>query len=374
WAHFYLPNWLIALCFVLALWLVHRGLRNPQYLLVWVTAAGLVLGVAALARLNLAPMIALLGIAFFLLRDLRLTQRVLMFITLGLSSLAMLVLYTVLIHYPSTGTWTLNCQGGANLLVSAQAKGLDLVAANGPETQYYLQLLTLEPTRQISFTSESYPLWSIPGPWVTPEEYAAFMNQPSGAAATRVEQIYPGSLYYFLGPCETDRILYGVFKEGFQAQPLVWFSQVPVEVFNMLAQNPSFGTFYPVFLPRDYQVEYIGNNILGFQKAEGNYFDGQWVWRPGIWFYTNFFELWNAFKWLAPLALVWAFLSREWFYKVSAILLLASLVFLSFVGNPSPRLYAPLYPLTPLLIGGFLMWLTDLRVHWRPQKPILRRI
>jgi len=165
WAHFSLPNWLIAFCAVLTLWLIHRALLNQRRLLMWIALAGLAMGIATLARLNLAPIVALMGALFFTLRRIPLGQRWKMFLIFGFSSASVLMLYEVVIHYPSTGTWNLSCYTGTNLLVSVYLKDFNLSATNGPATQQLLELLTLKPTRKIEFTSEIYPRWSEGASW-----------------------------------------------------------------------------------------------------------------------------------------------------------------------------------------------------------------
>src|SRR6185369_13353688 len=57
WAHFYLPEWMIAFCMILGLWLIEQGLRRNRTLL-WTGIAGIVLGISSVARFNFAPMVA----------------------------------------------------------------------------------------------------------------------------------------------------------------------------------------------------------------------------------------------------------------------------------------------------------------------------
>ncbi len=356
WAHFILPNWMIAFCFVAALWLIHRGLQAEKRALLWVALAGVLLGWAALARLNLAPVVAVFGAAFFLLPGMSRWQQIRYFATLGISSVAVLLLYVILIHYPSTGTWSLSCYTGTNLLVSVYVKGFNLLAENGAATQEYLNWLTHQPPREVIFTSGIHPRWAEPGSWATAEEYAAFINQPGGTPEQTVTTVFPAQLFYYLGPCTTDQLLLEVHHEAVRTQPLRWLASIPADVLSMLVQ-PVTPIYDPLYLPRYEQIDFTGESRLGFREVEGEYYNGHTVWEPGIWFYSQVFNLWNGFKWLTPLALVWAFFSREWLYKASAIVLLAFLVLLSVFGNPLPRLYAPLYPLTPLLIGAFLSFL-----------------
>jgi len=364
WAHFWLPNWLIALCLVAALWCVARGLASRRRLLPWTAAAGLLCGVAVLARVNLAPVVAVLGLTFFALGALTWRQRAAMFATLGAVSAGVLALYTVTIHYPSTGTWSLSCYTGTNLLVSVYGKGFPLTADNGPATQHLLDLLTLTPPREIAFTGDIYPRWSEPGSWATPEEYAAFISQPYGQRAAQLTTVWPGSLFYYLGPCATDDLLLAVHNEAVARDPLRWLASIPLDVFNMLTQRQLPGLFWPWYLPHDDALTFSGGGTLGFYRADGaDFYSGQIVWRPGIWLFSHLFDAWNAFKWLAPLAAAWALLSRRWYYATSALLLLTFLALLSVFGNPAARLYAPVYPLTPIIIGGML---AALLARWRP--------
>src|SRR5690606_1295579 len=180
----------------------------------------------ALARLNLAPVIAVLGITFFLLSGVSRWQQLKLFVTLGVSSVAVLALYLALIHYPSTGTWSLSCYTGTNLLVSVHVKDFDLSASNGPETQEYLNLLTLRPPREIVFTSDIYPRWSEPGSWAAPEESAAFINQPIGTPAPRVTTVVPASRSYYLGAFATGQLMLEVHNEVVRAQLLRWLVSI----------------------------------------------------------------------------------------------------------------------------------------------------
>lgn len=354
WAHFALPNWLIALCLVAALWCVARGLAARQPLL-WTAAAGLLCGVAVLARINLAPVIAVLGLAFLGLRALPWRTRFSLFTVLGVASGGVLALYTAAIHYPSTGTWSLSCYTGTNLLVSVYSKGFPLTADNGPATQRLLDLLTLQPLREIEFTSAIYPRWSEPGSWAAPDEYEAFINQPYGQRADALDTVWPGTLFYYLGPCETDALLLAVHNEAVARDPLRWLVSIPVDVFNMLTQRQLRSWLPPWHLPHYDSLTFSGPGTLGFYRAHSDFYSGHIVWRPGIWLFSHLFGIWNLFKWLAPLAVIWALLrARCWYYTVSALLLLAFLALLSVFGNPAPRLYAPVYPLTSVVIGGML--------------------
>jgi hypothetical protein len=174
---------------------------------------------------------------------------------------------------------------------------------------------------------------------------------------TRLTAAWPGNLFYYLGPCETDALLRQVHDEAVRAQPIRWLVSIPVDILQMLVQQPRPGDFHPMYLPRIENLTFEGQNRWGFQRAHGDFYNGQWVWRPGIALFSLLFDVWNLFKWFTPIALLWALFSREWFYALPALLLIAFLISISIFGNPAPRLYAPLYPFTPLLIGGFAAWL-----------------
>ena len=369
WAHFALPNWMIAFCFVLAFWLIHRGLLRPQRLLVWVAVAGIFLGLASLARLNMAPAVAVVGVMFFALRRESLRRRFLMFTTLGVSSVAVLALYILFIHYPSTGTFNLSCYGGTNLLVSIYKKDFSITASNGPATEHLLNLLTLEPLQPLSFTSETYPRWSEPGSWATPEDRAAFLSQPYGTPPEQLPYVWPPTLFYYLGPCETDDLLGDVYAEAVQTQPLQFMGSIPPDVFNMLVQRPLLDiTFHPWYLSRVEQLTLGDAGPLGFYRVESDFYNGHWAWIPGITLFSSIYDVWNLVKWLTPLALVWALFSRSWFYGSAAVLLLAFLVSIAIFGNPVPRHYSPLYPLWPLLIGGMLAAMLRAIERWRSRQ------
>src|SRR5690606_39401480 len=105
---------------------------------------------------------------------------------------------------------------------------------------------------------------------------------------------------------------------------------------------PVTAQYNPLHLPHHDQINFVGESRFGFREAQGDYYNGHLVWQPGIWLYSQLFNLWNGLKWLTPLAIVWALFSKAWVYKASSIVLIAFLVLLSIFGNPLPRLYAPL--------------------------------
>lgn len=354
WAHFMLPVWWVAFGLVLALWLIERGWRIGQPLR-YTLLAGLVCGAAVLARANVIPVVAALGGLFLLYGERPLRQRLILFFTLGLTSAGMLLAYLLLIHYPSTGTLNLSCISGQNMLVSAFSKGLPITPANGPTTAYVFDFLTLESPVEITFFADTYDRWQQPGPWATPEEQAAFFDQPYGERAQTIRSIFPPEMFYYLGPCETDSRLRGVHHEAVAAAPGVWAAGVIADAASMLVQYPRLGgPFAPMYLPNAAGIVFESGGRLGFTPATGDYYNGQTVWQPGIRLYSAVFDVLQLLKWLTPLALVWAWRTGDRFYRTAAALLLVNILAIALLARPEPRYFAVLYPVYGLLIGAML--------------------
>ena len=108
---------------------------------------------------------------------------------------------------------------------------------------------------------------------------------------------------------------------------------------------------------------------MGFQRAFGRWehYTGQWVWRPGIEIFTTLWAPLNALRFLVLPALVWALFTRRRFYTTIAFLLLLYVTVLATVDSPEPRIYAIVYPLAPVLVGGMLL------AVWERLRPILGR-
>ncbi len=351
WAHFWLPEWWIAFCLIAGWWLIEQGLRRHRPVL-GTALAGMLLGAAALARLNFAPVIALLGLLLFALSGLTRRTRLLMFASLGVTSLSVIVLYVIAMQYPSTGTATLSCISGISLTESVEDKGLTIAPENGANSARYLDLLNHRAPREILFLSDTYGDWRNPEAWASPEEQAAFQRQD-------FEGGYPVSAYtlaYYLGPCAVDGLLRGVYLETVRAQPLAMAAGILRQAVAVLTQTPIDQSVVAATqgLPTFNSLTFESGGKLGFQRAIDGYYTGQWVWTPGIWLFSTLFPLINLLKWLTLPALVWAWRSREWFYRVAALLLLAWAFTISTVDQPEPRIYSALYPLTPILIGGMI--------------------
>lgn len=352
WAHLTLPAWLVAFCVVLALWMIHRGLLAASRLLWWVAGAGLVLGIAVLARMNLAPAVAVLGATFFLLSGITFRHRLALFTSLGVTSVGVLVIYLVLIQHPSTGTWSFSCIGSWNTMIGLAMKDVPIVPANGSATQRYYELVAREP-RHLSMLADTYPLWREPGPWVSPEEQAYFLAQQPAELDETLSTVIPGTLFYYLGPCATDQLLRQVTDEAFRAYPIESLLGVLKHVGQMLVYQP-FKGFDNQYLPSYVDVQFAEDGLFGFYAAAGNYYNGQIVWAPGIWLFSVILHPPLILFWLFPIALIWALWLRDWFYGSSSLVLLTFLLMVAIFARPEPRYYATLYPLTSVILGGFL--------------------
>ena len=109
--------------------------------------------------------------------------------------------------------------------------------------------------------------------------------------------------------------------------------------------------------------------MLGFQRAFGrwDHYTGQWVWRPGIEIFTSLWAPLNALRFLVFPALVWALFTRRRIYTATAFLLLLYVFVLAFVDAPESRIYAIVYPLGTVLVGGLLV------AVWERLRPRARR-
>jgi hypothetical protein len=346
WAHFYLPEWLIAFCLIFALWLL---LRN-QWSLRAAAGGGLVLGLASLMRVNVIPIIALLCVSALTLTAYSLRHRIALFLIIAGTSGALFFLYIVLIQVPSTGSTRISCTGGINLVYSNSIKGLPVRAENGANSAHYLDLLSMDVPQEITFFADSYDRWKNPGIWATPEEEQAFLdpNSPHPFSGTDY------TLLYYTGLCNTDDLLRAVFFETLMSDPLRWISETLRFTLHTLVQVPlEVGIVSPPqALPEYKAISFDSGGILGFTHARGGYYTGQWVWQPGIWLYTALFPVGSIITWLIIPALIWALWSRHWFYVTLALMLIATALSLSAVSGAEPRVYAAVYPLWSILIGG----------------------
>lgn len=359
WAHFQLPGWMLALATVGALWLAQLAWSAPsRRRFGWVALAAVALGLMSFARFNFAPLVAIYGASFFFWRHIPLRQRLALFCLVGGISGGILGGYILLIHIPSTGVSTLSCATGATLVASLPVKNFEMRASNGPHSEHYARMLTLKPQRSVDFFGDSYPLWRIPGPWVSAEEQAAFLAQPFGAAQDKIDIIFPAALYWYLGPCTADALLHAVYAETIARDffKLAWENKKAV--FNMLIQNPSSAAFPLQYLPSPdkltWQADWQDENWLGFQRAQGPSYSGHRLWRPGVQIYSALFPALNLLKLLSPLALFAAFWRRDWLLATVAAMLLAGLILIAIAAATEPRYYASMAPLFMILVGWFL--------------------
>ena len=355
WVHFQLPGWMIALVTIAALWLAQLAWLAPmrrRFALIALAAIGL--GLMSFARYNFAPLVALFGASFFLWKHIPLRQRFALFGMVGLISAGILAGYIVLIHIPSTGGTTLSCTAGATLVASLPEEGFAMRASNGPHSLRYAQLLTLTTERNLDFYADTYPLWRNPGPWVGEEERQAFLAQPFGDVQEEIKIVFPAALYFHLGPCAADALLYDVFVETVAQDPLklVWNSISGV--FYMLIQDPNQSAFTPQYLDNPEEITWQGEGWLGFTEAFSARYNGHRLWRPGVILYSSLFPLLNIIKLLTPLALIATFWRRDWLLVTVSGMLLLGLLLISTAATTEPRYYASLAPLFMILIGWLL--------------------
>ena len=355
WSHFQLPGWLIGLSIVTALWLAglawHAKTRR-RFILIGLAAA--LLGVMSFARFNVAPLVAVYGAGFLFWRHISWRGRLLLFVMVGAISGGILGAYLLLIHIPSTGTTTLSCTAGATQLASLPLKGFELRQSNGPHSRRYAELLTLDAGRPVTFHSDTYPLWRNPGPWVSKAEREAFLAQPIGEPSENIEIVFPAALYWHMGPCAADALLYDVYFETIEKQPLKLLGENLRLVALNLMQSQA-GAIFPLqYLDAAAAITWTDGDSLGFYRAESARFNGHRVWRPGVVVYSALFPLLQLCKLLTPFAIVWALWRRDAILSLAAVMLPLGLGLITLAAAVEPRYYASLAPLYPLLAGGFV--------------------
>lgn len=376
WAHLWLPVWLVAWCLVVALWLADRATRASRHGWRYGALAGLAFGIGILARTEAAVFAAALGGAVLTYGSVPLRQRIAIFVGIGVLSAGVWASYLLTIQRASTGTVRASCMAGIDLLYSAITKDISLIASNGPQTAHLLSLLSLPPLKEIHFLADSYPRWREPGPWATPAEQVAFLNQPAANTVSKVETALPSDLVYYLGLCPVDALLVDVIGESILAHPGKWLAGVLYDGARMLVHKPDSHSDN-LYLPRYHllSLERPKSGLAaaaGFRIADGGYpspyisspggefYTGQWVWAPGIWLFSVVFDSAGALFWLVPVAMVWSFVIRDRIYMTVAFLLLAGVIISSVFNTVQPRIYASFYPLSSFLLGGFIAYGTML--------------
>ena len=368
WAHFSQPVWLVAICLVFALWLLHYADEQRSWQLV--VLAGLVTGYGVLVRWNYAPVAAAIGVLLLFARSEELRNRVRRFALFGTSGLLLVLGVHFLVQVPVTGVWDLSCISAANLIETVTGNRLRVAGANGPDSRRFLLLSSFKPlplnettmsAHQV-LSADAFSFWQTPGPWASLEEREIFLSQ--GATENSMDftsgnslQTEVNRLIYYLGPCEVERLLRGVFFETVLAQPWEWLRILPEKVLLWLQPSLQMGEYPNLTLPSEHSLTYSGDWMLGFQRAFGrwDHYTGQWVWRPGIEIFTSLWAPLNALRFLVFPALVWALFTRRRIYTATAFLLLLYVFVLAFVDAPESRIYAIVYPLGPVLVGGLLV-------------------
>ena len=372
WPHLLLPGWLIALTTVGALWLAQLAwAASPRRRFALIAIAGLGLGIMSLARLNFTPLVAVFGVSFLFWRHIPRRQRVALFVLVGILSGGILGAYTLLIHLPSTGVTSLSCISAFRSVQSLHEKGVYPRAANGPYSAEYARLLALPSAypREDYLDSAKFALWRIPGAWLGEAEERAFLAGPPGAISDEISTDFPADLYWYLGPCEVDRLLAGLLWETLAAEPWQFARGAIGTTVSSLVQNPAEARFDYMYLDRDEATTWRGQNLLGFQAADSKLYNGHRLWRPGASLFSLLFTPWNAIKFLTPLALIAAIWRRDWLLTCVAALLLACLVLLATFSGIEPRYYAIVAPLYSILIGWFLAQIAGrIRPNQRPRQ------
>ena len=373
WAHFSLPVWMVALCLVFSLWLLHHAERRCNWRLVLV--AGFVAGLGVLGRWNFAPLVAGMGLLLLFTCIGTIRVRILYSLLYGCTSFLLVLFVHVALHVPTTGVWSISCISGISLVESLETTGLKIQAKNGPNSDLMLRLGSLPPLPEnaadlgigegeryynLLFTG-NFPNWVIPGSWSTPAEREEFIRQdneePNDSLPKSATNFW---MYYYLGPCESDRILRGAYIETIRASPVTWFFGIPNKMLDSLKPPLTMSHKYPYYsVPRADSIQYKrADGVMGFERAEKHiflFYDGHWVWRPGIEIFTRLWMPLNALRFLVFPALVWVLFTRWRIYSATAFLLLLYVFVLAIVDAPESRIYAIVYPLGPVLVGGLLV-------------------
>ena len=355
WAHFQLPEWLIALVTVWALWLAQlawSASRGRRWKLAALAAFGM--GLMTIARLNSAPVVAVYGGGFLFWRHIAPRQRLGLFALVGLIGAGMAGGYVLLIQIPSTGGGRLSCTSGTTLLSAAHLKGLPLRASNGPQSARYAELLSLKDEQGATIMPGRYRYWRIPGPWVSEAEREDFFAQAIGEPREEITIYFPAELFTFVGPCPLDSLLLDVALEAIARDPAKFALESIRAVWNMLILHPTDLAFPPQYLDSPGDITFVGAGALGIYRAESDLYNGQRVWRPGIVLYSRLFPLLNLLKLLTPLAIIAACWKRDWLLLATAALYLVSLVAIALAAIAEPRYFAMVAPLGSLLVGWFL--------------------
>ncbi|MCY3934704.1 MAG: glycosyltransferase family 39 protein [Chloroflexi bacterium] len=385
WSHFSLPVWLAATCLVFSSWLLHYAehhirsrRRGGTYL---VCSAGLVSGLGVLGRwifaILVVGIVSLLWFGWIKPKGERIRQ----IGVFSISSLMAVLLVHFTVQVPVTGVWELSSVLGLNLMETITWSGLKIDAAHGARSKHLLHLSRLEPLPNSSHPYDEpngiWDLWQESGPWASLEERETFLNQQATGPFPDLSQgkIHENTfwLIYYLGPVEYNRLLVDVFIESVSHQFWAWLRNIPQHSLNLLLPPLSMDSGFPNYtLPRADLIEYNQNSgMFGFVRAvrhATHFYTGQWVWRPGIEIFSRLWAPLNALRFLVFPALVWALFTRHRVYTAIGFLLLLYVFVLGAIDYPEQRIYAIVYPLGPVLVGGFLVTL------WERAQPSWQRL
>ena len=355
WAHFLLPEWLIALAAIVAFWLAQLAWAagSRRRLLLVALAAG-ILGLMIIARLNFAPAVAVYGCGFLFWRHIPWRQRLALFGLVACISAGILGAYTLLIQVPSTGGSRLSCTSGTTLLSAALVEDVPLLASNGPASARYAELLTLRDTPGATIGPGRYAYWRIPGPWVDQAAREAFFAQPIGAAQETIAIAFPLDLFSYMGPCPLNDLLSDVALEAYSRQLGKFALQTLRDVANMALALDSQLVFPLQYLDRPHEIDFDGEGAFGIYRAYSDHYSGHRVWKPGIVLYSQLFPALNLIKLLTPVAMAAALWKRDWLLITVAALQVTSLVAIAAAATNEPRYFAMVAPLGVMLVGWLL--------------------
>ena len=376
-AHSYSPVWWVALCLVSALWLLHYAERRRSLSLL--ILAGFVSGMGILGRWNYAPVVVGMGCLLLFIRQKGLRQRLQQLLLFGLSAVLVVILVHVSVQIPATGVWNFSCISGINMLELLNAYNIVISAENGLASERFLRLGNL-PALEGDETGQNWGMWfgsmfhfwQTPGSWAGDAQRESFIQQSvnlESASFNNAQQL--SSLpYYYLGPCEMDHLHREVYIETIRANFKDWLMTFPSTIFSYLdAPISNDITTYPreMFLPPAGSLVYDEGGILGFARAtepQFAHYSGQWVWRPGTELFTLLWSPLNALRFLVFPALAWVLFTRWRIYTALAFLLLLYVFAIGVIKFPDPSVYAIVYPLGPVLVGGFLLAIWDFTRKW----------
>ena len=350
WAHFYLPEWLIAFLLTVSFWLfvVARGNRRLSLALV----AGALMGLAVLARVNALVVAVLLPAVVWWPGALTVRRRLAMSVVYLAVIGGLVAGYIVAIQRPSTGTASLSCVSGANFLEALESRGLRIQPENGPASRELRNLLARPALVRYGFLADTYPLWRTPGSWLTRSEQLEVYTRPPLFPYGNPAGLSPMDLIYVLGPCPADALFRSAFFEslaGHEAQYLIGTGHA---LLNVIVQRGSL--FGERALPTVAELGAPGSSTAGFTRVSGGYYTGQVVWTPGVTLFNLWYTLNPWLKLLAIPAVLWALLSRKLAYAVAALLLLGAAFATVAVDVPEARIYSYVWMLWPMLIGGMI--------------------